>query len=466
MFFHQFYLGCLAHASYLIGDEKTKTAIVVDPQRDIDQYVDLAAEQGFQIEHVFLTHFHADFLAGHLELRERFGATLYIGQRGETEYDAVRVKEGDRFEWGDLAIEVRETPGHTPESVCLVVYDDATAGAAPYGVLTGDTLFIGDVGRPDLFGSVGYTSEQLAGLLYDSLHQKVMTLPDETKVYPAHGAGSMCGKNLSTDTVSTIGAQRLSNYALKAPSKEKFIEQVTADQPEAPKYFAIDAKLNQMERPILDAEIERAMVPYSLDEFLTRSAGAQVLDTREAEEFSSGHLPGSVNIGLEGRFATWCGTLLDKETPIWVVAPPGRERESILRLGRIGFDNAIGYLENAEEALRQGETVKFGRVDVDELARDRTQVTVVDIRQPGEFETSHIEGSISIPLAHVAERAAEIPRTGEVAFICRTGYRSTIAISLLEPLGFTNLVDLRGGIVAWGDSGQPVTGAAPNCSAG
>ena len=466
MFFHQFYLGCLAHASYFLGDEKTGTAVVVDPQRDIDQYVALAEEKGMRIEHVFLTHFHADFLAGHLELRDRFGAKLYIGQNGETEYDAVAVKDGDRFEWGNFAIEVRETPGHTHESVCLVIYDDVAEGAPPYGVLTGDTLFIGDVGRPDLFGSVGYTTEQLAGNLYDSLHQKVMTLPDATKVYPAHGAGSMCGKNLSTDTVSTIGAQRLSNYALKAPTKEKFIEQVTADQPEAPAYFAIDAQLNKKERPILETELARSVVPYSLDEFQRRAAGAQVLDVREAEEFAAGHLAGSVNIGLEGRFATWCGTLLEKEIPILVVAPKGREREAIMRLGRIGFDSAIGYLENADEVLASTKTVKFGRVDVRELAASRDQVTVIDIRQPGEFETSHIEGSILMPLAHVRARFAEVPRDRKVALICRTGYRSTIAISLLEQEGFTNLVDLRGGIVAWGEAGQPVTGAAPSCSTG
>ena len=455
MFFHQFYLGCLSHASYLIGDEKTGTAIVVDPQRDTEQYVAMAKEQGLRIEHVFLTHFHADFLAGHLELRDQFGAKLYVGHRGNTEYEVTPLHQGDRFTWGDLAIEVRETPGHTPESVCLLVFDDPTPGADPYGVLTGDTLFIGDVGRPDLFGSVGTTADELAAQLYESLHTQLMPLPDETRVYPAHGAGSMCGKNLSTETSSTIGAQRHTNVALKASSVEEFVAMVTADQPEAPAYFSIDAKLNQQERPTLDGQIERAMHGYSLDEFLRRAEGGQILDVRDDETFAAAHLPGSINIGLDGRFATWCGTVLDPEKPIWVIAPSGREREAIMRLGRIGFDHAAGYLENAEAVLATAETRSFDRVTPEHLAEDA--VVRVDVRQPGEFAAGHLEDSSSIPLGQVLRRIDELPRETPIAFICKTGYRSATAISLLEREGFTDLIDLKGGVDRWSEEGKPLT---------
>ncbi|MGA1201983.1 MAG: MBL fold metallo-hydrolase [Planctomycetota bacterium] len=465
MFFHQFYLGCLSHASYFIGDERSGTAVVVDPQRDIDQYVAMAEERGMRIEHVFLTHFHADFLAGHLELRDRFGARLYIGRAGETEYEAVALADGDRFEFGDVAIEVLETPGHTPESVCLVLYDGLAEGIAPEAVLTGDTLFIGDVGRPDLFGSVGHTPESLGALLYDSLHGKVMRLPDETKVYPAHGAGSMCGKNLSAETVSTIGAQRLTNYALKAPSREEFVALVTADQPEAPKYFALDAQLNKAEHPTLDAQLERAVVPISLARLREISGEVQLLDVRDAEVFAAGHLPGSINIGLDGRFASWCGTVLDPETPIIVIAPLGREREAILRLGRVGFDRAIGYLDGVEEALRSSELAAFPRLDGGDLAT-HPEALLVDIRQPGEFGTSHIEGAVSIPLGQIERRAEEIPRDREVVLICRTGYRSAIAASLLERAGHERLRDLRGGVLQWVEDGRAIVGEAPSCSAG
>ena len=460
MFFHQFYLGCLSHASYLIGDEKTGTAIVVDPQRDTEQYVTMAAKQGLRIEHVFLTHFHADFLAGHLELRDKFGAQLYVGHRGNTEYEVTPLRQGDRFEWGDIAIEVRETPGHTPESVCLLVFDDVTPGADPYGVLTGDTLFIGDVGRPDLFGSVGTTANELAALLYESLHTQLMPLPDETRVYPAHGAGSMCGKNLSTETSSTIGAQRHTNVALKAGSVEEFVALVTADQPEAPAYFSIDAMLNQKERPTLEGQIERALHGYPIDDFLKRAEGGQILDVRDDETFAAAHLPGSINIGLDGRFATWCGSVLDPEKPIWGIAPTGREREAILRLGRIGFDHAAGYLENAEAVLATAETRSFDRFSPESLAGE--SVMRVDVRQPGEFAAGHLEQSTSMPLAQVLRRIDELPRETPIAFICKTGYRSATAISLLEREGFTNLIDLHGGVDRWLAEGRGLTaGATP-----
>ncbi|HZI93095.1 MAG TPA: MBL fold metallo-hydrolase, partial [Patescibacteria group bacterium] len=300
MILKQYYLGCLAHASYLIADE-AGAAVVVDPQRDIDQYLDDAARLGLTIRHVLLTHFHADFVAGHLELRDRVGASIGLGARASADYPFTALKDGDTIELGSVRLKILETPGHTPEGISILAYDLNASADKPHAVLTGDTLFIGDVGRPDLMASIGITADDLAGMLYDSLRGKLMALPDETLLYPAHGAGSMCGKNLSTDTVSTIGAQRQYNYALQPMSKEAFVRMVTADQPEAPRYFAHDAELNRSERATLDTMLERALAPLGLDEMLKlREAGARVLDVRDPAEFEGAHLDGSVNIGLGG----------------------------------------------------------------------------------------------------------------------------------------------------------------------
>ena len=344
MFLKQYYLGCLAHASYLIADEASQTAIVVDPQRDIGQYLTDAGQLGAKIRHVFLTHFHADFLAGHLELRDRCGADIRLGARAEAEYAFIPMHDGDQLEFPGLRLQVLETPGHTIESISILVLDLQKDADKPYAVLTGDTLFIGDVGRPDLRASLGWTAQELGGHLYDSLHDKLLALPDETLVYPAHGAGSLCGKQLSSDTVSTLGQQRRFNYALQPMTKEDFIGLVTADQPDAPAYFTYDAILNTRERPTLDQTLEHVLQPIELDEVLTLGdAGAQVLDVRDAAEYAKGHLAGSINIGLGGQYATWAGTLLDRMRPIVIVAEPGREQEAALRLGRIGFDHVKGH---------------------------------------------------------------------------------------------------------------------------
>src|SRR6202044_1559769 len=305
MILKQYYLGCLAHASYLLGDEASSTAIIVDPQRDIEQYVADAERWGLKIRHVFLTHFHADFVAGHLELRDRCGATIYLGSRGKAEYAFVPMADGDTLEFPGLRLQVLETPGHTIESISILVFDLKKDSAKPQAVLTGDTLFIGDVGRPDLRASLGWTANDLGAHLYDSLHDKLLTLPDETLVYPAHGAGSLCGKKLSSDTVSSLGDQRRFNYALQPMSKDDFIRLVTADQPDAPPYFTLDAILNTRERVTLDRNLEQVLRPIDLDEVLRMGdAGAQILDVRDAAEYAKGHLAGSINIGLGGQYAT------------------------------------------------------------------------------------------------------------------------------------------------------------------
>src|SRR6266536_3663916 len=335
MILHQFYLNCLAHASYVIGDEQTKTAAVVDPQRDIDQYVAFAAEHGLRIAHVFLTHLHADFIAGHLELRDRAGAPIYLGAKAQAEYAFTPLGDGDRVEFGRVRIQALETPGHTPESISLLVFDRDRSDRDPYAVLTGDTLFVGDVGRPDLRAALGWSAADLGSMLYDSLRTKLLALPDASLVYPAHGAGSLCGKAISKETVSTIGAQRRDNYALQLMTKEAFVDLVTADQPDAPPYFTYDAVLNSKERPTLDEALAREVQPLTLDQLLAiQSVGGQVLDTRDPGDFAAAHLTGSLNVGLDGQYATWAGTILSREHPIVVIADPGREAESAVRLGR------------------------------------------------------------------------------------------------------------------------------------
>src|SRR5437667_1599876 len=313
MILHQFYLNCLAHASYLVGDEQTRTAAVVDPQRDIDQYLSFAGEHGLRIAHVFLTHLHADFIAGHLELRDRAGATIYLGAAARAEYAFTPLHDGDRVEFGRVRLQAIETPGHTPESISIAVYDLTRSATEPHAVLTGDTLFVGDVGRPDLRAALGWSAADLGNLLYDSLRNKLMALPDASLVYPAHGAGSLCGKAISKETVSTIGEQRRSNYALQPMTRSEFVDLVTADQPDAPAYFTYDAVLNSKERPTLDEALARELNPMTLDQVLAvQEVGGQVLDTRDANDFAAAHLAGSINIGLGGQYATWAGTILSR----------------------------------------------------------------------------------------------------------------------------------------------------------
>jgi hydroxyacylglutathione hydrolase len=454
MFLKQYYLGCLAHASYLIADEASAAAIVVDPQRDIQQYLDDAERLGVQIRHVFLTHFHADFIAGHLELRDRCGADIRLGARAQAEYKFVPMKDGDTLEFPGLRLQILETPGHTIESISILVFDLQKDPENPHAVLTGDTLFIGDVGRPDLRASLGWTAQELGGHLYDSLHYKLMKLPDETLVYPAHGAGSLCGKNLSSDTVSMLGDQRLFNYALQPMTKERFVQLVTADQPEAPAYFTYDAILNTRERATLDKTLQ-VLQPVELEEVLDMGdVVAQILDVRDATEYAKGHLAGSINIGLGGQYATWAGTVLDSTRPIVIIAEPGREQEAALRLGRIGFDHVKGYLRDGMEALagRQDLVWSTERISplmlAEELASQNPPL-VIDIRASREWSAKHLDDSINLPLTHLQERIGEVPRDRRLAIHCAGGYRSSIAVSILNQHGITNLIELAGGIAAW-----------------
>ncbi len=455
MIFKQYYLGCLAHASYLIGDEASRVAAVVDPQRDIDRYLQTARESDLTIGHVFLTHFHADFVAGHLELRDRVGAAIHLGPRAEADYDFTPAGDGGTLEIGRVRLGFLETPGHTPEGISILVYDLEKDERNPHAVLTGDTLFIGDVGRPDLMASVGIGAEELAGMLYDSLREKLLPLPDETLVYPAHGAGSMCGRNLSTDTVSTMGVQRKYNYALQPMTREAFVRLVTADQPDAPRYFSYDAMLNRSERATLEKALEAGCRPIPLDEMLRlASEGAQVLDVREPADFAGAHLIGSLNIGLSGKFATWSGTILDRDRPILLVAEPGREQEAAVRLGRIGFDHVAGYLEGGMLAVERrpdlvARTERLTAATLAEQIAGPDPPVVLDVRTPREWEEKRIRGSLNIPLNHLEERLAEIPRDRRFVVTCGSGYRSAIATSLLRARRLAHPADLVGGMAAW-----------------
>lgn len=455
MILKQYYLGCLAHASYLLGDEESGTAVIVDPQRDVQQYLADAAEMGLRIRHVFLTHFHADFIAGHLELRDACGATIHLGVRAQAEYAFVPMKDGDRLDFPGMRLQVLETPGHTIESISILVFDLRRDSANPFAVLTGDTLFIGDVGRPDLRASLGWSANDLGAYLYDSLRDKLLPLPDETLIYPAHGAGSLCGKHLSSDTVSTLGEQRRFNYALKPMTKEDFVRLVTADQPDAPAYFSFDAVLNTQERSTLDKTLERALRPIGLDEVLRMASnGAQLLDVRDAVDYAKGHLAGSINIGLGGQYATWAGTLLDRSRPIVIIAEPGRETEAALRLGRIGFDDVKGYLAGGMRTLASRPDLVWptDRISVliaaEKLAEPNPPL-VIDVRTPQEWANGHIKGSLNFPLNRLQERIAEVPRDRDIAVHCEGGYRSSIAASILHQYGITSVMEIAGGFAAW-----------------
>lgn len=462
MVLKQYYLGCLAHASYLLGDETTSTAIVVDPQRDIQQYLSDADRFGLNIRHVFLTHFHADFIAGHLELRDRCKATIHLGSRAQTEYRFSPMRDGDTLEFPGLRLQVLETPGHTIESISILVFDLQKSRTEPHAVLTGDTLFIGDVGRPDLRASLGWTAGELGAHLYDSLRNKLLTLPDETLVYPAHGAGSLCGKQLSSETVSSLGDQRRINYALQPMSKEEFIRLVTADQPDAPPYFTYDAVLNAREHALLDKNLEKVLQPLDLEEVLRMGhSGTQLLDVRDPAEYSKAHLAGSANIGLGGQYATWAGTVLDRARPIVIIAEPGREQEAALRLGRIGFDEVKGYLAGGMEALaaRPDLVRRTERISAPSLAEECASADppfLLDVRSPREWAVKHIDGSVNLPLNHLQERIAEIPRERRIAIYCAGGYRSSIGASILHQHGTTHLVELAGGLAAWEAASLPV----------
>lgn len=461
MYFEQFYLGCLAHASYMAGS--VGVAAVIDPQRDVEIYLEEARKNGLRIEHVIETHLHADFVSGHRELAARTGAKIYVGARAGAQFPHVAVAEGDEIRFGQCRLRFLETPGHTVESLSVVV-TDLDRSAEPFGVLTGDTLFIGDVGRPDL--SPGHTPQQLAGLLYDSLHQKLLTLPDHVRVYPAHGAGSLCGRQISAERCSTIGEQRVRNYALRAGSRDEFIRLITEALPERPAYFARDAEINRAgaaslaEMPPmaeLDAEAMRAL----------QRAGAIVLDTRPDVQFGAGHVPGSVNIPLSGQFASWAGALVGLESDLLLVAEnPDRAAESRMRLARVGIERVAGCLAGGIEAWPREDLAQLPQISVQQLEhllREEGGWQVADVRRPGEWEEGHIEGAVLAPLSSLLSQAAEmmdkLDRTRPVAVHCKGGYRSAIACSLLQRAGFRQVSNVTGGFDAWKAAGLPVAQA-------
>ncbi|MDG2040240.1 MAG: rhodanese-like domain-containing protein [Ilumatobacter sp.] len=452
MKFTQYYLDCLSHASYLIGDVTTGRAVVVDPQRDIAEYVDDAKAAGLTIEIVLETHFHADFLSGHLELAAETGATIGYSSVAETEFESRKLADGERIELGEVVLEIRHTPGHTPESMSIVVWEHST-DAEPYGVLTGDTLFIGDVGRPDLLSSIGFTREELADKLYDSLHDKLLTLPDATLVFPAHGAGSSCGKNLSTETSSTMGEQRTTNYALLAKDKQAFFEMVTEGQSPAPGYFVYDAILNRQKRELLDEhQLPAALDLAEFDELV--AGGAMIVDGRDPEEFAHGHIDGSVNVGLSGRYAEFAGSVVPSDVEIVLVVDPGFELEAKNRLGRIGFDLVVGFLQHpsavmADHPDRVRPASRITASEFDERRSDSFGLQLVDIRNPGELQAGMIPEAIAIPVGQLPDRIEELDPGAPTVVYCAGGYRSSVAASVLRHAGFVDVSDILGGFGAW-----------------
>ncbi|MGW3659538.1 MBL fold metallo-hydrolase [Streptomyces sp. NPDC005151] len=452
MFFTQYYLDCLSQASYMIADETSGQAVVVDPRRDISEYMADAETRGFTVVGVINTHFHADFVAGHLEMAARTGAWIGYGHRAETEYSIRKLTEGERVSLGDVTLEIMETPGHTPESISVLVYEHAT-DTVPYGVLTGDALFIGDVGRPDLLASVGVTAEELGAMLHDSVQNKLMGLPDEVRVFPAHGAGSACGKNLSTEKQSTIGEQRATNYACAPMSQADFVALVTAGQSAAPSYFSYDAELNRKDRELYNPAA--APRPLTVEEFSAlRGAGAVVVDARGPQEFGAGHLRGSINVPADGRFAEQAGTVLTPDAELLVIAPENREEEVVTRLARIGFDRVAGYLRNPDDALaalgdEAGPASRLTAAQLRTALESGEPPLVVDVRNCGERAAGFVDGSLHISLGELPRRLEEIPRDRALVLHCAGGHRSSIAASLLRHHGFSDVSDILGGYAAW-----------------
>jgi glyoxylase-like metal-dependent hydrolase (beta-lactamase superfamily II)/rhodanese-related sulfurtransferase len=464
MYFEQFYLGCLAHASYLLGSQGE--AMVVDPQRDVDLYLKAAEEHELTIRHIFETHLHADFVSGHKELAARTGAQIYFGARAGVTFPHVPVRDGFELSFGKARISVLETPGHTPESICLVVTDLASGDqkpAKPWAVLTGDTLFLGDVGRPDL--SRTHTPEQLAGMLYDSLHNKLLKLPDEVLVYPAHGAGSLCGRNMRAERSSTIGTERLTNYALQIPSREEFVKQLTSNLPVRPDYFLQDAEINREGAPALsDLPELKAVSPAELKTMMEE--GVIALDIRPGDQFAAGHVPGAINIALSGQFATWAGTILGlSSSPVLIADAPEQLSEARIRLARVGIEAERGYLEGGTAGWKQAgfNLAQLPEVTAQELQQQLSQnrMRVLDVRREPEWVAGHVDGAAWWPLDRFRVSPPEVDLNIPLAVHCQSGYRSMIACSLLQRAGFKNVVNVSGGFDAWKKAQLPVSTEAP-----
>ncbi|WP_308259464.1 MBL fold metallo-hydrolase [Pseudonocardia sp. H11422] len=462
MILTQHYLACLSHASYLVGDETTGRAVVVDPRRDVGVYLEEAAARGLTIERIVETHVHADFLSGHLELAARTGAVISYGDAATVDFAIEPLRDGQRLSLGEVTLEVLATPGHTPESICVVVYEHP-GDEVPYGVLTGDTLFVGDVGRPDLLASAGagFSAETLARQLYRSLQDKVLRLPDATRVFPAHGAGSACGKQLSSATSSTLGEQRRTNYALQSMSVEEFVAAVTEGQPVRPQYFAFDARRNRELHPLLDEDTAPPLL--DVDEVLARhAAGAVLVDPREPAEFAAGHVRGAVNIGLQGRFAEWAGDVLTPDRDVVLVGDPDLGLQAKVRLGRVGFDRVVGQLADLAGSLaaRPDLAEASSRLTIEQLAELRgleRGLQLIDVRNPGETAAGTVPGAREVPLAAFTGWLEGWEPAGPVVVYCASGYRSQVAASLLAGTGFSDISDVLGGYGAWAGAGLPIS---------
>ncbi len=454
MFFKQFYLGCLAHGSYLIGSGGE--AAVIDPQRDVDQYIEEANKEGLSIKYIIETHLHADFVSGHRELAEKTGAAIVFGAKAGAAFTHIAAKDGDVFKVGTINLSILETPGHTPESICILAKDSADEN--PAKLFSGDTLFIGDVGRPDLVGSKGFSDKEMAGLMYDSLHEKLLKLPDEVELFPAHGAGSLCGKHLSNERSSTIGQQKQFNYALKPMTKEAFIEILTIDQPEVPAYFPKDVEINrQGAAPLKNLARPLPLSAAAVAKEMQR--GSIVLDVRSATEYASGHIKNSLNIGLGGQFASWAGTLIELGTKIILLASDAAQvDEAVMRLARVGIESVIGYVENGISSC-SGASLEIAEstvISIDELKRAleaSEDLLVLDVRRPGEFEGGHVPNAINIPLSELPKSMSDIPKDRPLAIICASGYRSSIAKSVLDRCNFKSSMNVLGGTGAWKNAG-------------
>jgi glyoxylase-like metal-dependent hydrolase (beta-lactamase superfamily II)/rhodanese-related sulfurtransferase len=446
MLFKQFYLNCLAHASYFIASQGE--AAIVDPQRDVEQYIEEANANEVKIKYIIETHLHADFVSGHRELAARTGAEIIFGAKANAQFPHRAVNDGDEIKLGDVTLRFMETPGHTPESICVLVDDGESKK-----LLTGDTLFIGDVGRPDLAGGKGFSSEQMASMMYDTLHEKILKLDDAIEVYPAHGAGSACGKNISSDTFSTIGQQRRFNYALQPMTKDAFVKMMTTDLPPAPAYFPFDAEYNRKGAPSLN-DLPK---PKELTLQEAKESNAVLLDVRSTADFGAGHLPDSINIGLGGQFASWAGTLIPMNAEIILIANTQEQiDEAVMRLARVGHENVRGFLK-ADDANPK---LLIPQITVNELKEKIATVSdlqVVDVRRVGEYECGHATKAINAPLSpNVADKVSHLDKSKPTAVICLGGYRSSAAASLLEQSGFTNLMNVTGGTRAWIEAGYPL----------
>ena len=454
MYFQQLYLGCLAHASYLVGDDGE--AAVIDPQRDVDQYLAAAARAGLVIKHVIETHLHADFVSGHRELADRTGARIYLGRGSGATFAHVAVGDGDELRLGRVVLRFWSTPGHTPESISIVIAD---AAGTPRKLLSGDTLFVGDVGRPDLVAARGHSSEEMAAMMYDSLHDKILTLPDAVEVYPAHGAGSACGRNLSSERSSTLGEQRRHNWALQPMAKAEFVRRMVEGLPAPPPYFGFDVELNRRGAAAVPAHPLAALPPARVAALA--EDGATLLDVRGAEAFGRGHLAGSINLGLDGQFASWAGTLLPLTAPVVIIADDAaRASEAAVRLARVGIERVAGQLAGGSEGwVRDGRPLAaIPQLSVAELRAqlDARALAVLDVRRPLEHAAAHIPDALNVPLAELPARLADLDPARPLAVACAAGYRSSAACSLLARHGFRRLVNVTGGTSAWMQAGFPI----------